>query len=191
MNGFDLVPADYRQQLAQRLMLRYFGFGAMSLFLILGGCYLGLIVLQRQADEGLVVLKNQQQQIQQQIQTYQGLRQQHQHLQQQLSQLTALSQAGATSQVLASVEAAAAEQSIWLNHWHYDRATTTNQLHRVELNGNARDHGELANFVQQLLRSPAITDARILAANIRAPDNSGSQKNVQFRLQLQVVGATS
>lgn len=189
MSSFDLVPQDYRLQLAQHKMLQQFGGLLALLCVVLLGSYVLLAWLHSQHQASLATLQAEQLVKQDQINTYQALRHQQSSLKSQVEQLAQFHGTGATHRLLQSVEAAAAGGNVWLTHWRYTRQPAT-QPHQVELHGDAVDHGALSDFVQQLLRSPHIVDAGITRSTMKSDDGTPnaqqSGRKVAFRLKLDV-----
>ncbi len=187
MSGFDLVPQDYRTQLAQNKLLQQFGGLLGLLCLLLLASYLLLTWLNSQHQAQLEALQAQQVIKQQEIDTYQSLRHEQSNLKSQVEQLAQFQGSGATHRLLASVESAAAQGNVWLTHWRYTRQAAT-QPHQVELHGDALDHGALSDFVQQLLRSPNIIDAGITRSTMKSDGNrrNNKQRKIAFRLELKV-----
>lgn len=188
MSSFDLVPQDYRLQLAQQKLLAQFGALLALLCLVLIASYLLLAWLNNQHQTQLETLQAEQVIKQQQINSYQRLRHQQSNLKSQVEQLAQFQGSGATHRLLESVETAAAAGNVWLTHWRYTRQPAT-QPHQVELHGDAIDNGALSDFVQQLLRSPNIVDAGITRStmkNERTP-GGGNQRKIAFRLELKVL----
>lgn len=188
MSSFDLVPQDYRTQLAQNKMLQQFGGLLGVICLLLLASYLLLAWLNNQHQAQLEALQAQQVIKQQEINTYQSLRHEQSNLKSQVEQLAQFQGSGATHRLLESVESAAANGKVWLTHWRYNRQTAA-KPHQVELHGDALDHGALSDFVQELLRSPNIVDAGITRSTMKNENNSrGSQhRKIAFRLELKVL----
>jgi len=193
MSAFDLVPRDYRVQLAQHKLLQQFGVVLALIVAALLASYALLAGLHAKHQLELEALQAQQVIKQQEINIYQSLRQQQSELQSQVEQLAQFQGAGATHLLLQSVENAAASGSVWLTNWRYNRQSA-DQPHKVELHGDAADHGALSDFVLQLLRSPQILDAGITRSTMKS-DNSRGKANgrkIAFRLELNVAnGAAS
>lgn len=190
MSAFDLVPQNYREQLAQHKLLQMFGglLGLLVVLLLL--TYAVLTWLHSQSQSRLVELEAEQVIKQQQVDAYQSLRHQQSNLKSQVEQLAQFQSTGATQRLLHTVEEAAANSQVWLTHWRYTRQPNT-QPHQAELHGDAVDHGALSDFVQQLLRSPQIVDAGItrstMKSDTRGSNKRGSNKRkIAFRLKLDI-----
>lgn len=192
MSDFDLVPQDYRLELAQHKLLQMFGglLGLLALLLLLS--YVALAWLHSQSQEALAVLEAEQAIKQQQINDYQALRHQQSNLKSQVEQLAQFHSTGATQRLLHTVEEAAANGTVSLTHWRYTRQPNT-QPHQAELHGDAMDHGALSDFVQQLLRSPQIVDAGITRSTLKSDSRDTNTRNgkrkIAFRLKLDIRNA--
>lgn len=188
MSSFDLVPQDYRTQLAQNKLLQQFGGLLGLLCLLLLTSFLLLTWLNNQHQAQLEALQAQQVVKQQEIDTYQSLRHEQSNLKSQVEQLAQFQGSGATHRLLESVESAAADGNVWLTHWRYTRQVGA-QPHQVELHGDAMDHGALSDFVQQLLRSPNIIDAGITRSTMKneGGQRGSKQRKIAFRLELKIL----
>jgi hypothetical protein len=189
MSDFDLVPLDYRLQLAQNNLLQMFSglLGLLGVLLLLA--YAMLTWLHNQSQSQLAELEAEQVIKQQEIDAYQALRHQQSSLKSQVEQLAQFQSTGTTQQLLHTVEEAAADGNVWLTHWRYTRQASS-QPHQAELHGDAVDHGALSDFVQQLLRSPQIVDAGItrstMKSDSRGTNASANFRKIAFRLKLDI-----
>lgn len=188
MSDFDLVPQDYRLELAQHKLLQMFGGLLAVLALVLLMAYIALTWLHNQSQESLATLEAEQVIKQQQIDAYQALRHQQSSLKSQVEQLAQFQSTGATQRLLHTVEGAAANGTVWLTHWRYTRQPSK-QPHQAELHGDAIDHGALSDFVQQLLRSEHIVDAGITRSTLKGDSASSDKRKIAFQLKLDIRNA--
>jgi len=187
MNEFDLIPASYRQHIVVQRLFRYWGM-TLVVALVVAGIVLALMhSLNERAQAQLAQVTTATTAAGARASQYKALRAVHTALREQSKTLEVLQSRGATTVLLGVIEKASVDYPVWLRQWDFNRVTTAQQTsNRVQLRGEAADHGALSAFVDALLAETVVADVRISAAT-----EGSEQDRRQVRFSLEVALASS
>ena len=189
MPELDLIPDDYRVRLNQHAMLRrsVVLFIPLIAVTVLSGIALGQVT--NRVNEYAAELQTRNAITQQQRAQLQQMQDQYAEYQRQWALLRGLRAGAAVEDIFLIVDQAMVEDDLWFNEWKFRRAGVIvdgqqrgietgyfvivapddgagdNRNWQVEthmtINGQARDHQALSNFVRTLFEQPDIKDVNV------------------------------
>jgi Tfp pilus assembly protein PilN len=191
----DLIPQDYRDRLTISRTARRSAFAAIGMLLVSALVYVPLQVAINKDARAIQVLEEKKAITSQQRQTLEGLQREHQTLADKLAVLERLRGGAAAQEMFVAVDRALDGDSVWFTSWSFLRAGVAAAREpqgvntgyfivipqgqgsdpepawqiktRMEIKGQAMDHGALSEFVRRLLDQPQIGDVRVLSTHQR------------------------
>ena len=210
MNEIDLFPDDLRQQLLLTRWFKLAAISIVLLSLAIGGGFILLREVNAQVDEEIRQFQNQREISNANRQQLKQLDQQKQDLQQQLNLLSGLRSGASAEQMFVMIDRALPGPEVWLTNWKFRRAgtqvkatpetvstgyfivipagssTRQEETWKIEthmnIQGQARDHSAISEFVLNLTRQPEIENVRIVNTRLGQPVNE--IKLVDFSLDI-------
>lgn len=210
MNEIDLFPDDLRQQLLLTRWFKLAAIIIVLLSLAIGGGFILLREVNAQVDEEIRQFQNQREISNANRQQLKQLDQQKQDLQQQLNLLSGLRSGASAEQMFVMIDRALPGPEVWLTNWKFRRAGTQvkatpetvstgyfivipagssarqEETWKIEthmnIQGQARDHSAISEFVLNLTRQPEIENVRIVNTRLGQPVNE--IKLVDFSLDI-------
>jgi len=209
MNEVDLIPEDFHQQRQLQRLLRGFllALAAVSLLLLAPA---GWLAWQNNRIENRINDLQQRNRIGvEQRQLLASLRQQQQDLEQQLQLLQGLRSGAAASNMFLLMDRSLPERGLWLTQWQFRRAGTRIEAEKpplgqgyfivipkdgrsrdpkpqtwridseMTLGGQAVDYDALSRFVLRLTEQPEVSRVRMLDSQ---RVDSGRERLVHFRI---------
>ena len=210
MNDIDLFPDDLRQRLLLTRWFRLAAISIVLLSLAIGGGFILLREVNAQVGEEIRQFQNQREISNANRQQLKQLDQQKQDLQQQLNLLSGLRSGASAEQMFVMIDRALPGPEVWLTNWKFRRAgtqvkatpetvstgyfivipagssTRQEETWKIEthmnIQGQARDHSAISEFVLNLTRQPEIENVRIVNTRLGQPVNE--IKLVDFSLDI-------
>ncbi len=210
MNEIDLFPDDLRQRLLLTRWFKLAAISIVLLSLVIGGGFILLREVNAQVDEEIRQFQNQREISNANRQQLKQLDQQKQDLQQQLNLLGGLRSGASAEQMFVMIDRALPGPEVWLTNWKFRRAgtqvkatpetvstgyfivipagssTRQEETWKIEthmnIQGQARDHSAISEFVLNLTRQPEIENVRIVNTRLGQPVNE--IKLVDFSLDI-------
>lgn len=206
MSEMDLIPGDYRQSRSARRLLRRFIVACAVVLCCIGLARVLLGYLIGRENSQAVRLEQQEQMVGQNKARTEELRQQKQVTERQLAALNQLRNGDRVALLLRSIDRGYVE-GVWFDSLHFMRRNDMGTLqasgaansgigaaakgadaalqinHGAEMIGHAMNHTNLAEFMRNLGKQPAVANLRLIDTGAR---NYANTQVVGFNLSLQL-----
>ncbi len=195
MNEIDLIPTDYRNQIARRIWTKRLTMFMGILLLFNTSAFAAFQYKTWQVESDINELQKQQAITTQQHNELAQLQEENTGLMKKWQLLKGLRTGVAAESMFETIDRALPGNDLWFSRWEFqragivtgktpktvntgyfivvpsDEATTSDEAMRVQTHmkivGQARDHSALSQFVKRLFQQPQIEDVRVVKTSLR------------------------